>query len=115
MTLCHSLLTQNLWGGNIGVWGKAMNRDLDFLYHSLLLAMGQEYEHYQELLKTLQEETSLFKNSTLADILEFNNRKEFLLFSLNMAEETRTEMIKKTRLHDPTRRICSKRYPAESD
>jgi flagellar biosynthesis/type III secretory pathway chaperone len=72
-----------------------MNRDLDFLYNSLLLAMGQEYEHYQELLKTLQDETLLFKNSTLADILDFNKRKEVLLFSLNMAEETRTGVIKK--------------------
>jgi hypothetical protein len=72
-----------------------MNRDLDFLYNSLLLAMGQEYEHYQELLNALQHETHLFKSSTLTDILEFNKGKEFLLLSINMAEATRMDIIKK--------------------
>ena len=29
-----------------------MNKDLDHLYNSLLLAMGQEYERYQALLSS---------------------------------------------------------------
>ena len=42
-----------------------MNKDLDYLYHALLLAMGQEYERYQELLSTIQEETDILKKCVL--------------------------------------------------
>ena len=77
----------------------AMNKDLDFLYNSLLLSMGQEYEHYQELLKTIEEESHILKKSNLADILDFNTRKERVLLSLNMAQEMRMGEIKKIISH----------------
>jgi len=72
-----------------------MNRDLDFLYNSLLLAMGQEYEHYHELLKTIEEESSILKKCNLSDILDFNTRKERVILSLDMAQEMRTDVVKK--------------------
>jgi hypothetical protein len=77
----------------------AMNKDLDFLYNSLLLSMGQEYERYQELLKTIEEESDILKKSNLADILDFNTRKERVLLSLNMAQEMRMGEIKKIISH----------------
>jgi len=76
-------------------WKSAMNKDLDFLYNSLLFSMGQEYDHYQELLITLEEEAHVLKKSTLEDILDFNKRKELLLLSLNMVSEMRVSAIKK--------------------
>lgn len=76
-----------------------MNKDLDFLYNSLLLSMGQEYERYQELLKTIEEESDILKKSNLADILDFNTRKERVLLSLNMAQEMRMGDIKKIISH----------------
>ena len=76
-----------------------MNKDLDFLYNSLLLSMGQEYEHYQELLKTIEEESHILKKSNLADILDFNTKKERGLLSLSMATEMRLIAIKKIARH----------------
>jgi len=76
-----------------------MNKDLDFLYNSLLLSTAQEYEHYQELLKTVEEESEVLKKSNLADILDFNTRKERVLLSLNMAQEMRMGEIKKIISH----------------
>jgi flagellar biosynthesis/type III secretory pathway chaperone len=80
-------------------WDSAMNKDLDFLYNSLLLSMGQECEHYEELLKAIKEETHVLKKSNLPDILEFNTRKERLLLSLNMASEMRMSAVKKIVSH----------------
>jgi hypothetical protein len=62
-----------------------MNKDLDYLYNSLLIAMGQEHERYQELLETIKEETEILKKCVLADILDCNAKKERVLLSLNMA------------------------------
>ena len=72
-----------------------MNKDLYFLYNSLVLSMGQEYEHYEELLNAIEEETHVLKKSNLPDILEFNTRKERLILSLNMASEMRMGAVKK--------------------
>lgn len=77
----------------------AMNKDLDYLYNSLLCSMGQEYEHYQELLKTVEEEAHVLKKCNLTDILDFNIRKERVILSLNMAEDVRTGIIKKIISH----------------
>jgi len=66
-----------------------MNKDLDYLYNSLIIAMGQEYELYQELLKTVKEETEILKKCVLTDILNCNTKKERILLSLNMALEMR--------------------------
>jgi tRNA isopentenyl-2-thiomethyl-A-37 hydroxylase MiaE len=76
----------------------AMKKDLDFLYNSLLLSMGQEYENYQELLKTIEEESHILKKADLADILDFNTRKERELLSLNIVQEMRMASIKKIAL-----------------
>ena len=77
-----------------GYWKSAMNKDLDFLFNSLLFSMGQEYDHYQELLVTLEVETHVLTKSTLEDILEFNKRKELLLLSLNMVSEIHLFLIR---------------------
>jgi tRNA isopentenyl-2-thiomethyl-A-37 hydroxylase MiaE len=77
----------------------AMKKDLDFLYNSLLLSMGQEYENYQELLKTIEEESHILKKADLADILDFNTRKERALLSLNIVQEMRIAAIKKIALY----------------
>ena len=53
-----------------------MNKDLDYLYHALLLAMGQEYERYQALLSSIQEETDILKKCVLDDIFSSNKKKE---------------------------------------
>ncbi len=76
-----------------------MNKDLDYLYNSLLLAMGQEYERYQELLKTIEEETVILKKSVLAEILNCNTKKEMVLLSLNMALDIRTSAVNKIAAH----------------
>lgn len=76
-----------------------MNKDLDYLYNSLLLAMGQEYERYQELLKTIEEETEILKKCVLADILNCNTKKEMVLLSLNMALDMRMSAIHKIAAH----------------
>ena len=76
-----------------------MNKDLDYLYNSLLLAMGQEYERYQELLKTIEEEAEILKKNVLTDILNCNARKEMVLLSLNMALDMRMSVIHKIAAH----------------
>lgn len=72
-----------------------MNNDLDCLYNSLLVTMGQEYERYRELLKTIKEETEILKKCVLADILNCNTKKEMVLLSLNMALEMRMSALNK--------------------
>ena len=76
-----------------------MNKDLDYLYNSLLFSMGQEYENYQELIKTIEEEAHILKKCNLTDMLDFNIRKERVLLSLTMAQEVRTGVIKKIISH----------------
>lgn len=76
-----------------------MNKDLDYLYNSLLLAMGQEYERYQELLKTIEDETEILKKCVIADILNCNTKKEMVLLSLNMALDMRMSAINKIAAH----------------
>ena len=76
-----------------------MNKDLDYLYNSLLIAMGQEYERYQELLNTVEEETDILKKCVLADILDCNTKKETVLLSLNMALEMRMSALDKIATH----------------
>jgi flagellar biosynthesis/type III secretory pathway chaperone len=76
-----------------------MNKDLDFLYHSLLLAMGQEYEYYEELLKSIEEETYILKKCNLNDILDFNVRKERVLLSLTMSQQMRMDAVNKIVAH----------------
>ena len=71
------------------------DKDIDSLYNSLLFSLGQEYEHYQELLKTVGEETHMLKKCKLTDILDFNTRKERVLLSLTVASEMRMGIIKK--------------------
>jgi flagellar biosynthesis/type III secretory pathway chaperone len=76
-----------------------MNKDLDYLYNSLLIAMGQEHERYQELLETIKEETEILKKCVLADILDCNAKKERVLLSLNMALEMRMSALNKIAAH----------------
>lgn len=76
-----------------------MTKDLDCLYNALLLAMGQEFERYQELLKTVEEETDIFKKCLLADILECNAKKERVLQSLHIALEKRMNAINNIATH----------------
>jgi flagellar biosynthesis/type III secretory pathway chaperone len=76
-----------------------MNKDLEFLYHSLLLAMAQEYENYQELLKAIEEEANTLKKCILTDILACNAKKETVLFSIHVATELRTSAINKITAH----------------
>jgi flagellar biosynthesis/type III secretory pathway chaperone len=76
-----------------------MNRDVDYLYNSLLIAMGQEYERYQELLETVKEETEIIKKCVLADILDCNTKKERVLLSINMALEMRMSALNKIEAH----------------
>ncbi len=61
--------------------------------------MGQEYERYQELLKTVQEETEILKKCVLTDILDCNSKKEMVLLSLNMALEMRMSALNKIAAH----------------
>ena len=72
-----------------------MNKDLDYLYNSLLLAMGQEYERYQELLITIEDETEILKKCIIADILNCNTKKEMILLSLNITLDMRISAINK--------------------
>jgi len=72
-----------------------MNKDLDHLYHALLLAMGQEYERYQALLSTIQEEMDILKKCVLDDIFSSNKKKETVLQSLSIALEIRMSAINK--------------------
>jgi len=76
-----------------------MNQDHDYLYNSLLIAMGQEYECYQELLIIIEEETNILKKCILLDILNCNTKKEMVLLSLNMASDTRINAINKIVAH----------------
>jgi flagellar biosynthesis/type III secretory pathway chaperone len=76
-----------------------MNKDLDYLYNSLLIAMGQEHERYQELLETIKEETEILKKCVLADILDCNAKKERVLLSLSMAVEMRMSALNKIAAH----------------
>jgi flagellar biosynthesis/type III secretory pathway chaperone len=76
-----------------------MNKDLDHLYHALLLAMGQEYERYQALLSTIQEETDILKKCVLDDIFSSNKKKETVLQSLSIALEIRMSTINKIAEH----------------
>jgi len=76
-----------------------MNKDLDYLYNTLLLAMGQEYGRYQELLKTIEEEAEILKKGILEDILNSNTAKEMVLLSLNMALEMRMGAVNKIAAH----------------
>lgn len=81
------------------LWKSDMNKNLELLYHSLLFSLEQEYEHYQELLKIIKEESTILVKGSLPDILEFNTKKERLLLSLNMATEMRISAIKKIAIH----------------
>lgn len=72
-----------------------MNKDLEFLFHSLIFAMAQEYENYQELLKTMEEEANTLKKCILQDILACNAKKETVLLSIQAATEMRTNAINK--------------------
>jgi flagellar biosynthesis/type III secretory pathway chaperone len=76
-----------------------MNKDLDYLYNALLIAMGQEYERYQELLETVKEETEILKKCILADILDCNMKKERVLLTINMALEMRMSALNKIVAH----------------
>lgn len=76
-----------------------MNRELDLLYNALYLSLEQEYECYQEFLKSIKEEATLLKRCTAADLLELNARNERLLLSLGMASELRANAIKKITSH----------------
>jgi hypothetical protein len=76
-----------------------MNKDLDYLYNLLLIAMGQEYERYQELLKTVEEETEILKKCVLTDILDCNVKKERVLLSTNMSLEMRMSALNKIAVH----------------
>jgi flagellar biosynthesis/type III secretory pathway chaperone len=76
-----------------------MNEDLDCMYNGLLIAMGQEYKRYQELHKTVEEETELLKKCVLTDILDCNTKKEKVLLSLSMAIETRMSALNKIAAH----------------
>lgn len=66
-----------------------MSKDLDQLYRSLLLALGQECEHYQELLQTVTAEEAILIGGGLDEIVDFNAKNERLLLSLKMAAEMR--------------------------
>ena len=66
-----------------------MNKDLDQLYRSLLLALVQECEHYQELLQAVAAEEAVIIGGGLTDIVAFNSKNERLLLSLKMASEMR--------------------------
>jgi hypothetical protein len=79
--------------------GNAMNKDVDYLYNSLLCSMRQEYEHYQELLKTVEEEANILKKCNLTEILDLNARKERVLLFLSMAQDARTGITKKILSH----------------
>jgi flagellar biosynthesis/type III secretory pathway chaperone len=57
--------------------------------------MEQEYERYQELLETIEEETNTLIFCTSTDIIDFNSRNERLLLSVKMASEIRMNAIKK--------------------
>ncbi len=72
-----------------------MDKNLDYLYSSLILAMEQEYERYVELFNATKHETETLKKGLLADLLNSNNRKETALQSLNMAIETRMAVLNK--------------------
>lgn len=72
-----------------------MDKKLDYLYSSLLLAMEQEHERYGELFNATKQETETLKRGLLADLLDSNNRKETALQSLNMAIETRMAVLNK--------------------
>jgi len=76
-----------------------MNKDLDLLYSALLLSLGQEYEHYQELSELVQEETTLLKQCTPEEVLGFNARKEQLLLSLQVATEMRVSATRRIASH----------------
>ena len=66
-----------------------MNNDRDHLYRSLLLALGQECEHYQELLQAIAAEEAILIGGRLTDIVDFNTKNERLLLSLKMASQMR--------------------------
>jgi len=72
-----------------------MDKNLDYLYSSLVLAMEQEHERYVELFNATKQETETLKRGLLADLLDSNNRKETALQSLNMAIETRMAVLNK--------------------
>jgi flagellar biosynthesis/type III secretory pathway chaperone len=76
-----------------------MNKDLDYLYHALLLAMGQEYERYQALLSSIQDETDILRKCVLDDIFSSNKKKEMVLQSLSIALEIRMSAINKIAEH----------------
>jgi len=72
-----------------------MNKDLDHLYRSLLLALGQECEHYQELLQAVEAEREILIGGGLNDIVDFNRSNERLLISLKMASQMRADATRK--------------------
>lgn len=76
-----------------------MNKTLDHLYHSLLFCLGQEYEHYLELINVIRAESDILVRCNLDEILEFNTQKERVLLSLNVAMEMRIEATNKIVAH----------------
>lgn len=61
----------------------------DHSYRSLLLALGQECEHYQELLHAVDAEEEILIGGELSGIVDFNTKNERLLLSLKMASQLR--------------------------
>lgn len=76
-----------------------MHQDINLLYESFILSLRQEYEQYEVLLKSLIEEASIMKKSSLENILENNARKELILLSLNMASQMRGKAAQKIAVH----------------
>jgi hypothetical protein len=72
-----------------------MQQDINLLYESFVLSLGQEYEQYKALLKILKEESLIMKKSSLENILENNAQKEAIVISLNMASEIRGKAAEK--------------------
>lgn len=71
-----------------------MTKNLDNLYRSLLLALGQECEHYQDLLRAMDEEKQVVVDGALEPLLDFNRRNERLLLSLRVAAQMRMEALR---------------------
>jgi flagellar biosynthesis/type III secretory pathway chaperone len=70
-----------------------MQKDMDTLYESLLIALGQEYGQYEALRKALKDESAILKKTSLEHILENNARKEAIVLSLNMTAGMRRKAV----------------------
>lgn len=76
-----------------------MSRDIHYLYNSLLCALGQEYERYEELFEIIGEEAKVLKGCRLQEILDSNAKQERILLSISMASEMRAGAIKNIITH----------------